>query len=181
MLFWKLPDNKFFAFIPRSGSTAWGQAILDTFYPELKIRQMHATTPNGELAKPQFFIPHTRRPEGEIFGIMRDPIERFKSGFSRAAKSSKKEDFLSSLTKQKLVNIHIKPITDQFGKYIDEIKWYDYDNKLKQLATDIGLTNVPSILNKSTETKPTLTESDLSVLNEFYAKDITLYNKIKLL
>lgn len=179
MLFWKLPNNKFFTFVPRSGSTAWAQAILDTFYPELKSRQCHANTPNHKLAKPQFFIPHTRRPDGEILGIIRDPIERFKSGFSRAAHGASTSDFITSLTHQRLVNTHIRPITTQFKGFVDKIKWYCYDTQLKQLATDIGLSDVPAALNRSIDAKPTLTDADLSILNEFYAKDIELYNKYK--
>lgn len=182
MLFWILPNNKYFAFIPRSGSTAWGQAILDTFYPEFKKRQLRANTPNHKLAKPQFFIPHTRRPDvenGEILGIIRDPIERFKSGFSRAAHGTSTSNFINTLSHQRLINAHIRPISDQFGKYVETIKWYCYDNQLNQLATDIGLSDLPATLNKSIDVKPTLSNNDLSVLNEFYAKDIELYNKVK--
>lgn len=180
MLFWKLSDKKYFAFIPRSGSTAWGQAILDKFYPELKKKQLRANTPNHKLAKPQFFIPHTRRPEkdAEILGVVRDPIERFKSGYSRAAFGAIPHGLILELPQQKLINIHIRPLSIQFKNYIDQIKWYCYDNQLKQLATDIGLSDEPDILNKS-DIKPTLSEVDLELLNTFYAKDIELYNKVK--
>ena len=179
MLFWKLPENKFLAFIPRTGSTAWGQAILDKFYPEERIRQQRADTPNDDLAIPQYFIPNERNPIGTVMGVIRNPIERFKSGFSRAAHGKTVDEFIADMQTSKNLNIHIRPVTTQFELFKGEIKWYKYESGLADLAKDIGLDSVPEIQNESDENdKPLLTEEQIQKLNVIYAKDIALYNSV---
>jgi hypothetical protein len=182
MLFWKLPNDKYLAFIPRTGSTAWGQAILDAFYPAEKIKQENATTPDGELAGPQYVIPKSRDPQsGQLLGVIRNPIERFRGGFSRAAKGRTVDDLLADLkVGNNPVNIHIRPVTVQFAKQINNIKWYVYETQLADLAKDIGLSSVPDSRNESDEAdKPILNDSQLSELNAYYADDIALYNRIE--
>ena len=179
MLFWKLPENKFLAFIPRTGSTAWGQAILDKFYPKDKIRQQKTDTPDNTLAIPQFFIPSERDPKGTVFGVIRNPIERFRSGFSRAAHGKTVDEIIAVMQTSKVINIHIRPITSQFESFKGEIKWYKHESGLIDLAKDIGLDSVPDIQNESDENdKPTLTEEQIQKLNVVYAKDIELYNSL---
>jgi hypothetical protein len=181
-MFWKLPNNKLFAFVPRSGSTAWAQAIVDTFYPELQKKQHRVATPSGEPGLPQFVLERVRFPkEGELYGILRDPIERFKSGYSRAVGTNvSTDDFIKSLKNSKNVNAHIKPITSAFSRNCETIKWYIYETQLEQLAKDLGLAKIPEVKNKSPENaKPTLSDVQVNLLKEFYAKDIELYNKVK--
>lgn len=171
------------AFIPRTGSTAWGQAILDSFYPEDKLQQQRAIGPNNDLVSPQYFIPHEFNPpiNAEILGVIRDPIERFRSGFTRAAKNRTISQFIADLLagNDVPVNVHIRPITQQFSEYISIIKWYKYETDLATLAADIGLFSIPDVSNESNkEDKPNLNNIQIKKLQQYYAEDIALYNSL---
>ena len=179
MLFWKLPNDKYLAFIPRHGSTAWGQAILDEFYPAESKKQSHAATPDGKRAGPQYFIPSDRRPKsGQLLGVMRDPIERFRSGFSRAANGRTVDQLIDDLlaNKDNPINIHIEPVSSLFEGYVNKMKWYHYETGLENLATDIGLSEMPEIQNRSNPNeKPNLTDAQIVKLQTYYADDMALY------
>ena len=176
MLFWKLPDNKFMAFIPKTGSTAWGQAILDKYYPELKQKQARASTPSGETASPQFLIPHVRKiPEGAtVYGIFRDPIERFKSGSVAIGSNINKN--IQSLHDKK-PNVHIKSMTDMFGDDLNKITWIKYESKLADLVKLINLDKMPLPMNV-TKNKIRWNGNQLAQLQEAYKADIEFYNKL---
>jgi hypothetical protein len=183
MLYWKLPNNKFMAFVPRTGSTAWGQAILDQFYPDEKLKQQRAVGPNNDLAGPQYFIPNESEPpiDAEILGVIRNPIERFRSGFIRAANGRNIDQFISDLLsgKDKSVNVHIRPVVQQFDDYLSIIKWHKYETDLPALAAAIGLSGVPSLSNESNqEDKPDLSSDQIEKLQQYYADDIALYNSL---
>ena len=183
MIFWILPNGTNLAFIPRTGSTAWAQAILDTFYPEeeKKRKQTHCPKDSDEAA-PQFFVPSTRFPEGNLVGVIRDPIERFRSGFSKAAKG-RSVDVLTTdliLGKDHPVNVHIRKVSDQFSDYINDIKWYKYETDLEMLAKDLGLAKVPDPANESEEaTKPVLTDGQIAKLKQYYSADMKIWEGTK--
>lgn len=186
MLFWKLPNEKKMAFIPRTGSTAWAQTILDKLYPELKHVQENVHMPKGTKAKalPQFILPSERRPQyhnaGQLVAVTRDPIERFRSAFSRLNCETVDEAIakIQAAKNVKLVNIHIRPVTENFIEASRMIKWYAYEKDLESLAIDIGLGEVPAKINVSTEPKPDLTPSQIEALKEIYDADIKLHEEI---
>ena len=181
------------AFVPRTGSTAFAQSILDKFYPNEKSQQVFTVKPAGSknLVLPQYFIPSVTKLNSSdvVVATMRHPIERFKSGCSRALNGNdvtitKNVDYLiSSLfsTRNKMnIDLHIRPVTHQFQKYMSNITWYCYESKLADLATAIGLDSVPSTNNASDlSQKPNLTLNQIMGLNEFYADDLALYNSLQ--
>lgn len=176
MLLWKLPDNKFLAFIPKTGSTAWAQSILDKYYPELKQKQIEASTPSGETASAQYLIPHIKHfPENAtVYGIFRNPIERFKSGSATLGSNINKN--IQSLNDKK-VNIHIKSMNDMFGKNLQKINWFKYETDLQKLAKTLSLDSTPMQINV-TKNKIKLNENQLEKLNVYYKKDIEFYQKL---
>ena len=185
MLFWKLPNEKKMAFIPRTGSTAWAQTIIDKLYPELKHVQDNTHMPKGTKVKPlpQFILPSERRLQhndvGQLVAVTRDPIERFRSAFSRLNCETVDEaiDKIKAAKHAKQVNIHIRSVTENFKDASRMIKWYAYETDLEALAIDIGLEDMPARLNVSTEEKPSLSRNQLLALREIYAADITLHEK----
>ena len=191
MLFWKLPNDKKMAFIPRTGSTAWARAILDKFYPELKYKEDKINLPQGKKLIPQFIMPSEQLPSNinpqiagiskdQIVGITRDPIERFRSAFSKL-KSGTIDEAISKVKAAKnfkMVNVHIRSIIDTFGETTKFIKWYAYEKDLESLAIDIGLGEVPAKINVSTDRKPDLTPSQVKALREIYADDIKLHEEV---
>ena len=186
MLFWKLPNEKKMAFIPRTGSTAWAQTILDKLYPELKHVQENVHMPKGIKVKalPQFILPSERRLQhndvGQLVAVTRDPIERFRSAFSRLKCETVDEaiDKIKAAKHVKQVNIHIRSVTENFIEASRMIKWYAYEKDLESLAIDIGLGEVPAKINVSTEPKPDLTPSQIEALREIYAADIKLHEEV---
>ena len=146
-MLWKLPNGTLMAFVPRTGSTAWAQAIINKFYPDLKAKQAHMARPDGfdpsELPMPQFVLPQETHPakDAKIVGAMRNPIDRFLSGYSRAAGDLSVDDFIAQIDQPGKLNIHIRPVTDLTNRY-PNIQWYCYETKLADLATAIGLDKV---------------------------------------
>jgi len=183
MLFWKLPNEKQMAFIPRTGSTAWAQTIIDKLYPELKHVQDNTHMPKGTKAKPlpQFILPSERRPHyrnaGQLVAVTRDPIERFRSAFSRLKCETVDEAIakIKAAKNVKQVNIHVRSVTENFREASRMIKWYAYEQDLGTLAVDIGLGQIPAKINVSTEEKPSLSRNQLLALREIYAADIKLH------
>lgn len=137
-----------------------------------------------DVVLPQYFVPSTSMPptNAVILGVMRNPIERFRSGFSRAARGKTVDAVIDSLLASKFyasVDIHIQPVAQKFTKQLPQFQWYKYESQLEQLAQDIGLEEVPGIANESEQNeKPTLTENQITKLNEYYADDIAIYNSL---
>jgi hypothetical protein len=191
MLFWKLPNDKKMAFIPRTGSTAWARAILNKFYSELKDKEDKINLLQGKKLIPQFIIPSEQLPsiinpqiaeisKDQIVAIIRDPIERFRSAFSRLNCETVDEAIakIKAAKSFKIVNPHIRSVNDTFGETTKLIKWYAYEKDLAALAIDIGLGEVPAKINVSTEEKPSLSRNQVKALREIYAADIKLHEEI---
>jgi hypothetical protein len=184
MIFWKIPNGKKMAFIPRTGSTAWGQAILEKYYPNLKDVQTKAHMPKGMKPSafiPQFLIPNDQKPLSvsinELVAVTRDPIERFRSAFSRLNSETVDEaiEKIKAAKNIKEINIHVRPVAENFAPVAKAIKWYAYEQDLEKLAIEIGFEDIPARLNVSTEEKPSLSRNQLQALREIYAADIKLH------
>jgi len=184
MIFWKIPNGKKMAFIPRTGSTAWGQAILETYYPYLKDVQTKSHMPEGikpSALIPQLLLPHDKYPLStsinKLVAVTRDPIERFRSAFSRLNSKTVDEaiEKIKAAKYFKQINIHVRPVTLNFATVAKAIKWYAYEQDLDKLAIEIGLKEIPARLNESKEEKPSLTRNQVKALREIYAADIKLH------
>lgn len=179
MRFFILPDGDQLAFVPRTGSTAWANAIINKYYPELKTKLDSLNTPLGRKASPQFILPATDTafPDA-VHLVIRDSIERFKSGFTRSANGKSVDQVIDDLLTGKTANIHIRRLTDQFST-LEGFKMYRWEFDLEQLAFDLGLDGVPPIENESGDgEKPILTDSQISKLKLYYADDISIYDSI---
>mgnify|MGYP000854471003 CR=1 FL=1 len=178
MKYWKLPNNKSLAFVPRAGSTAWSQAIMEQFYPYLLQTQKNTLVPSGkERASAQFILPFDVDPYGQAHIVLRNPIERFISGYSRAANNMTVDELIDFLinNEDSQVNVHIRRIIDQFGD-LTGIKMYKWETDLEQLRIDIGLYSVPTLNISEPNSKPTLTNNQIEKLNQYYADDIRLWD-----
>jgi hypothetical protein len=203
MQFWNLPDNKYMAFIPRTGSTSWAQGIIDNFYPDVKAKQDHAARSKGSSKHDgvQFLLPYTNKPpkDAVIVGVIRNPIDRFLSGFSRAFQGESVDQAIAKIEENSKgnynnwgrnkntainyskINMHISSVSHEFKEYKDQIKWFCYETQLEDLAAFIGLDAVPKRLNQSKpNSKPVLTDEQIAKLNEIYSDDIKLYNSVKI-
>jgi hypothetical protein len=130
--------------------------------------------PKGTKAKslPQFILPSERRPQyrnaGQLVAVTRDPIERFRSAFSRLNCETVDQAIAKIKVAKhvKQVNIHVRSVTQNFLEASRLIKWYAYEKDLEALAVDIGLGEIPAKINVSTEPKPDLTPEQIEALKE---------------
>ncbi len=170
------------AFIPRSGSTTFARAILNQYYPELLPRLTNCHFPSGITeAAPQFICPsiNTPGPNDTRIALIRDPIERFKSGFSRVSKGRSIQEVIDSLINktEKVVNIHIAKQSNRI-KYVDNIILYKFPIAIEAVANELGLIEIPPQENESSDgEKPDLSETQIAQLQQYYNEDIELYNK----
>lgn len=176
MKFWSLPNNKSLAFIPRTGSTAWSNALAEKYFPYLIKKQLASAKPAEKEAPMQLILPTTPAMVGEVCVVLRNPIERFKSGFSRAARGKSVDDVIDMLNSHAPVNAHIKRVTDNLRA---GVRLYRWEQDLDILATTLGLSSTPKSSNVSNEEdKPTLTDEQIEALNVYYAKDIAIWKSI---
>lgn len=176
------PYGVYLAFIPRSGSTAFARAILNQYYPELLPRLTNCDFPPGRTeVAPQFICPSVNFPEpnGTIIALIRDPIERFKSGFSRASKGRSIQEVIDSLINktENVVNIHIAKQSDRI-KFVENIILYKFPIAIEAVANELGLIEIPPQENESLDgEKPELSPEQIIQLQNYYSEDIELYNK----
>ena len=170
------------AFIPRSGSTTFSRAILNQYYPELLPRLTDCHFPPGRTeVAPQFICPsvYLPGPNDTRIALIRDPIERFKSGFPRAAKGRSVQEVIDSLLNktEKVVNVHIAKQSDRI-KYVENIILYKFPIAIEAVANELGLIEIPPQENESPDgEKPDLSQAQIAQLQQYYSEDIELYNK----
>lgn len=169
-------------FIPRSGSTAFARALLNQYYPELLPLLINCNFPPGRTeVAPQFICPSVGTPGTNDIAIalIRDPIERFKSGFSRAANGRSVQQVIDDLINktEKVVNIHIAKQNDRI-KNVTNLILYKFPIAIEAVANELGLIEIPPQENESVDgDKPELTQTQIEQLQSYYAEDIELYNK----
>jgi hypothetical protein len=174
MNYFKTPSNKYLAFIPRSGSTSFARAIINQFYPEL-LPRLEKKHPNKTDPKPQFICPSSSFPDGDTYALIRDPVERFRSGFSRANFGRTVDEVIEDLFRGEcIMNVHIEPQSDRI-KYQNDIKCFKFPEGINALSEALGMTP-PEQENESEDgEKPNLTQKQIDNLRKYYFKDVELY------
>lgn len=176
------PYNACLAFIPRCGSTAFSRSIITQYYPELLSRLTDASFPVGvSEVKPQFICPFINYVSTEYrpIALIRDPIDRFKSGFNKASNGKSVDQLIEELTNKqnKSVNVHIRKQSDRISN-IQNIILYKFPVGIEAAANELGLIQIPSQENESQiNIKPELTSSQIDQLKEYYSEDLDLYSR----
>lgn len=145
---------------PRVASMATAQAIVQTFYPK------------ESLSTPLDFydaVPTSDEPEGKVYVLIRDPIERFISAVTVLELDL--ETAISGLGNGLELNEHFAP---QSNFIFDRA--FQYPAQVADFCAAIGVDALP-LVNES-QNKPVLTDEQLAILQAFYADDMRLYNGI---
>lgn len=175
------PDkSKCLAFIPRCGSTAFGRAMLARYYPELVDRLTKCyKPPGGKSAPPQLVCPSVQTPpEGaECFALVRDPVERFRSGLNRVVRGRNiSVDVAIQWLREnpKASNIHVRP-QHSFLSGVEGVKMYRFPDGISACAIAMGLPAPPQENESPAGSKPVLTSAQESALREIFQKDLELF------
>ena len=178
-----VPPALYLGFVPRTASTSFAIAILQQFYPDGYLRwQSNMAKMNGRWLAPQLAVPATiapKAPPATLAAVIREPLDRFRSGFHKAANGRTVDEMIALMQWGKVpVDTHIQPISMQVGqKYLSTVQWYRFDRDLSALATVLGLNSTPAPENVSDEgDKPTLTDAQTAALQAYYATDLAIYN-----
>lgn len=164
-----LPNNKTFAWAPRSGSTAILRALTTTFFPEQLA--IPVSTPNGVDPDPHCLCPSASSPTdgNELVILLRDPVERFRSACARTNKTP--EEGLASLSS----NAHFTPYSEWFYRLPSTFTAFSFETEFDACTTYLGVGVIPQ--ENEGQNKPTLNSEQLTAVQEAYASDILFVAK----
>lgn len=178
-------ETKCLAFMPRCASTAFGKAFIDAFYPERLDRIKKIKTKNGKPFQGyQLICKLTPFPkDGAIkCAMIRDPIERFMSGFARVKKlRDMGVDHAIRLLADRpaRANQHIASqalmLRGPALSVPSDIELFRFPDGINACAARLGIT-MPARINESPEgAKPVLTAAQVDRLREVFAEDMDLF------
>jgi hypothetical protein len=170
MTYIKIPNLDIsFLWIPRTASHAISKALLETYWPEKLAKAERFPCPEGTLPPYQIFLPETGKPETKtIVGLLRDPVERFRSACARTNHTAAEGIAAASTT-----DGHFKPASLIANG--NNVTWFKFPDHLEEFCAAVGVP-VPAVLNESeTGTKPTLTAEELEQVTTTYSDDIALF------
>jgi hypothetical protein len=160
--------DKLLCFIPRTGSTSLLKLIEDKHYPN---------SHKGMGITPHFRIPSIiDNHKSEMCAMFRNPIERFISGCTQTGRTI--AEGIEELKKEQ-VDIHIRPQCTYLSE-LRETKLFKFPEQINDCAEWLGLPTPVPMLNVSKK-KPEATKEQIEWLNEYYAKDFELFNKLKII
>jgi hypothetical protein len=178
-IYFILPNGHSVANIRRAGSTSLTTLIAQTFFPSISPIDFGAG-----IMQYSTQLPISSVPVGITHAVVRHPVERFKSAFTKKLKGvpqiSAVGEFIDWLITQDrgTLNWHYRPQSIIIGDF-PNITYYDFNTQLNELATNIGLpTPLPVINNTNPEIKPELTDEQVNKLESYYYDDMTLYSSV---
>jgi hypothetical protein len=166
----KIPNSDIsFLWIPRTASHAISKALLATYWPEKLARAEITNQPEGMIPPYQIFLPETRKPETRtIVGLLRDPVERFRSACARTNHTA-----AEGIAAASTPDGHFKPASAIANG--NKVTWFKFPAHLEEFCAAVGIP-VPAVLNESeTGTKPTLTAEELEQVTTTYSDDIAFF------
>jgi hypothetical protein len=163
-------NNKALALVTRSGS----HALMNLMLPQDHVKIIPDNLKDERwhpIMNLQGYDLRQGLPECEVYCMVRDPIERFKSACARRNKTVE-EGLLED-------EVHFWSI-ESMGLLNDSIKYFLFPEQIDECADWLGLpTPVPRVNEEKDEKKPVLTEEQLELVTRQYYNDNELYQKLK--
>ena len=164
------------ALVPRSGSHTLFSLILKHFDPQ--ARQESWEPYPGKRWHPVMNLQHgmcnlaAERVPGEVtFAVVvRDPVERFRSACARLQKTP------AEVIAESLDDVHTWTL-DSMGLLRHPQARYFLFSQLTRCAEFLGLPTPLPQMNEE-PVKPELSEQELQFVMQYYANDISLYNRL---
>ena len=169
------------ALVTRSGSHSLFKAILAKYYPELPqeetntpfVRENDRWHPVMNL---QNILDMSNNDVSDLeFAVMvRDPVERFRSSCARLGMSP------TEVLDHHMDNVHVWTLKSMGLLDAPKAKYFLFSEQLEDCATYLGLDlPLPSLNGESDENKPTLSAEELLRVQNHFAEDIALYERLK--
>jgi len=169
-----LPNGTYWAMIYKNASSSISSTILTELY----------SIPTNSLSNPnRTLLQMTGTPSGDCYAVIRDPIDRFLSAYTSNKHGVPQDSNLSDLIDWIIVqdpqalDLHFRPQTLVI-KDVEKVNYFAFNRDLPALATALGLSSLPTINLSSPDSKPALTNEQISKLQAFYANDVDLYNSL---
>ena len=172
-----IPDKGSFAQNHRTASTSIEWAIKIVYYPDII-----ANSPD-KIPPWRWEMPYTLNPAGDVYMMVRDPMDRFMSALKRF-NIIDIDEVLTALEcnlKYKTNIISFIRTDGNFRKQSDWIKsgaiyhYYKFPDEIQKLGNDLQLGTIPK-LNSSINSISSLTIEQQVRAKNYYQTDIELFN-----
>jgi hypothetical protein len=169
------------ALVTRSGSHAIYKSILSKYYPELPQDGNDWPFVNTEDRwHPVMNLPNiidmSHEPKEfltkEFAVVVRNPVERFTSSCARLMKSP------TEILDNHMNNVHVWTLKSMGLLDAPKAKYFLFETQLNDCATYLGL-DIPLPKLNGEPNKPTLSDEELLRVNQIFADDIALYERLK--
>jgi hypothetical protein len=171
----------------KCGSSTLARAIIKEFYPtEENSIQKAAYPPDKSPNNVQwhFLCPKEKEPSKQVLIVVRNPVQRFLSALGQFNLTDV-DEVLYALENKTLIAFPRKNVkvaennhfTFQSDKILSSALCYKMSD-LNLAAEEIGLTLPLPVINEAGGIKPQLTQEQTARIEQYYAKDMALYNSI---
>lgn len=172
------------------GSSTFAQAILQAYYPEMWSKIVNAAYPPGK--GPEDIRWHSRC-ERELDATkpvvlpVREPVSRFMSACAQSNLGQEDMNAVLDSLESGTILQRTRPINVKENEHFrfqyllqqNETHLFKFPDHLEELANLVGLEwPLPKVNERGLRREPTLLSSQLLRVEEYYARDIELFNSI---
>lgn len=187
-----ITPNYSVALIPKAGCSTLARCVIKTFQPHEERLIVNGAYPEGkgpDTTMWQRFAKKERHPSRPTLALIREPVSRFLSAMSQVGLTdvdAALDSLINGTPIEKQTPRHIRTIVlNKNNHFIPQIQWihpdtklYKFPQHLNEAATEIGFSLPLPTINTATRPKPVLNESQIQIVQQYYAEDIVLYNSI---
>ena len=173
--------SKGVALVTRSGSHSLFKSILSKYYPDLPQDEKNCPFVNeNDKWHPVMNLNNILDMSGndisdlEFAVMVRNPIERFRSSCARLGMTP------TEILDNHLDNVHVWTLKSMGLLDAPKAKYFLFETQLEDCGSYLGLDlPLPALNGETNENKPELTSEELTRVQNHFAEDITLYERLK--
>jgi len=191
-----IAGDRLLAFNFKCATSSFCWAIIKKYYPETLDALTNKTSyPEGRSAETSMnhqFVPTRTRPDRPVAALIREPVERFRSAivFTGVYPKHSVDELITELYEEngtvksgpmgqmKLIDNHHFSHQHRFGLECEDITYFRMPDQINEAAEWLGLDTPLTKINSARSEKPNLTQEQIDKIQEFYKKDIVLWESI---
>lgn len=167
---------------PKCGSSAIAEAIIREYHPALDARLARARHKGGRGVRMKHgMVPRAPATDAGAsagptrhIGLVRDPIERFRSGFRYTGAADVAAAIDALERDPHSCNPHVRPFSPLFPADVP-IQLYRWPEHAAEFAASAGLAELRPVNVTPAGGKPELTAKQIKRLRVVYAEDLALH------